>query len=112
MLVPLSYHLPAMFGSAAERAALFDDIRARGILETSDLTGFVDTTERVIEDAETRAEAARAEARHGFKSSMSAAELASVEAKITAAFDELICRHPKLSDELRDTCLLLILEVR
>jgi hypothetical protein len=43
---------------------------------------------------------------------MSAAELAAVEMKITAAFDELICRHPKLSDELRDTCLLLILEVR
>ena len=112
MLTPLSYYLPDMFGSAAERTALFDNISARGILETSDLTDFVSMTARAIEDAETRAEAARAEARHGFRSSMSAAELASVEAKITAAFDELICRHPKLSDELRDTCLLLILEVR
>lgn len=112
MQIPLSYHLPAMFGSAAERAALFERISARGILETSDLTGFVDMAALVIQDAETRAEAARAEARHGFNSSMSPSELAAVEEKITAAFDELICRNPNLSEDLRDTCLLLILELR
>jgi len=112
MQIPLSYHLPAMFGSAAERAALFDGISARGILEATELTEFVNMASLVIEDVEARASAARAEARHGFKSSMSAAELAAVEDKITAAFDELICRHPNLSEELRDTCLLLILEVR
>jgi hypothetical protein len=43
---------------------------------------------------------------------MSDAELAIVEAKITSTFDDLIHRHPTLSDDLIDACAGLIHEVR
>jgi hypothetical protein len=112
MQVPLSYHLPAMFGSAAERAALFDDIRARGILEAHDLSAFVDAVALAIEDAEVRAEEARTEAQHAALAAMSDAEFAAVELKITDAFDRLIDRNPAISDQLFEACRALIEAVR
>lgn len=119
MQVPLSYHLPAMFGTPGQRAAFFDDVRARGILEAHDLSAFVDAVALAIEDAEVRAEdaevraeEARTEAQHAALAAMSDAEFAAVELKITDAFDRLIDRNPAISDQLFEACRALIEAVR
>lgn len=112
MLIPLSFYTDAVHGTPGQRAAFFDDVRARGILEAHDLTAFVDAVARAIEDAEARADEARSEAQHAALASISAAELAAIEFKITDAFDRLIERNPALSDELFEACRELIEAVR
>jgi hypothetical protein len=94
MLVPLSFYTDAVHGTPGQRAAFFDDVRARGILEAHDLSAFVDAVAGAIDDE------------------ISEAALAAVELKITDAFDRLIERNPAISDELFEACRELIEAVR
>jgi hypothetical protein len=112
MLIPLSFYTDAVHGTPGQRAAFFDDVRARGILEAYDLRVFVDAVDRAIEDAEVRAEQARTEAHEAASALMSEGERAQLEVKITDAFDRLIDRNPALSDELFEACRELIEAVR
>ena len=112
MLIPLSFYTDAVHGTPGQRAAFFDDVRARGILEAYDLRVFVDAVALAIEDAEVRADAARTEAHEAASVSMSYAEFAATERKITDAFDRLIDRNPSLSDQLFEACRELIEAVR
>lgn len=112
MLIPLSFYTDAVHGTPGQRAAFFDDVRARGILEAHDLSAFVDAVALAIEDGEVRAEEARTEAQHAALASMSDAEFAAVELKITDAFDRLIDRNPALADQLFEACRELIEAVR
>lgn len=112
MLIPLSFYTDAVHGTPSQRAAFFDDVRARGILEAHDLSAFVDAVALAIEDGEVRAEEARTEAQHAALASMSDAEFAAVELKITDAFDRLIDRNPALADQLFEACRDLIEAVR
>jgi hypothetical protein len=112
MLIPLSFYTDAVHGTPGQRAAFFDDVRARGILEAHDLSAFVDAVALAIEDAEVRAEEARTEAQHAALAAMSDAEFAAVELKITDAFDRLIDRNPAISDQLFEACRALIEAVR
>lgn len=112
MLIPLSFYTDAVHGTPGQRAAFFDDVRSRGILEAHDLSAFVDAVALAIEDGEVRAEEARTEAQHAALASISAAELAAIEFNITAAFDRLIDRNPALSDQLFEACRELIEAVR
>lgn len=112
MLIPLSFYTDAVHGTPGQRAAFFDDVRARGILEAHDLSAFVDAVALAIEDGEVRAEEARTEAQHAALASMSDAEFACIELKITDAFDRLINRNPALADQLFEACRELIEAVR
>ena len=112
MLIPLSFYTNAVHGTPGQRAAFFDDVRARGILEAHDLSAFVDAVALAIEDAEVRAEEAHIEAQHAALAAMSDAEFAAVELKITDAFDRLIDRNPAISDQLFEACRALIEAVR
>lgn len=109
-LIP--YRVKELHGSASERVALLSDIRAAGILEAHALDAFLDGLSQALDDADVREREAFEEARHAQLASMSDAELAAVEVKITDAFDRLIARHPALSDELFEACKALIEEVR
>jgi hypothetical protein len=111
-IVPLIYHLPALYGSPAERDALLEDIKARGILEAHDLGSLIDYIRHILDDADVRIDEAHRETKDARSGGMSDAELAIVEAKITSTFDDLIQRHPALSDDLIDACAGLIHEVR
>lgn len=112
MLIPLSFYTDAVHGTPGQRAAFFDDVRARGILEAHDLSAFVDAVALAIEDAEVRAEEARTEAQHAALASMSDAEFAAIEVKITDTFDRLIDRNPAISDQLFEACRELLEAVR
>lgn len=112
MLIPLSFYTDAVHGTPGQRAAFFDDVRARGILEAHDLNAFVDAVALAIEDAEVRAEEARTEAHEATSASMSYAEFAAIEVKITDTFDRLIDRNPGISDQLFEACRELIEAVR
>jgi hypothetical protein len=105
-IVPLIYHLPALYGSPAERDALLEDIKARGILEAHDLGSLIDYIRHVLDDADVRIDEAHQEAKDARSGGMSDAEreLAAIEARITSMFDRLIVRHPSISDELFDAC--------
>lgn len=112
MLIPLSFYTDAVHGTPGQRAAFFDDVRSRGILEAHDLNAFVDAVALAIEDGEVRAEEARTEAQHASLAAMSYAEFSAIEFNITAAFDRLIDRNPSLSDQLFEACRELIEAVR
>jgi hypothetical protein len=105
-IVPLIYHLPALYGSPAERDALLEDIKARGILEAHDLGSLIDYIRHVLDDADVRIGEAHQEAEDARSGGMSDAEreLTVIEDRITAMFDRLIVRHPSISDELFDAC--------
>lgn len=109
-LIP--YRVKELHGSASERAALLSDISAAGILEAQDLEAFMTELGSVLDDADAREREAFEEARYAQLASMSDAELAAVEVKITETFDRLIDRHPALADELFEACKALIEEVR
>jgi hypothetical protein len=105
-IVPLIYHLPALYGSPAERDALLEDIKARGILEAHDLGSLIDYIRHVLDDADVRIGEAHRETKDALYGGMSDAEreLTVIEDRITAMFDRLIVRHPSISDELFDAC--------
>lgn len=105
-IVPLIYHLPALYGSPAERDALLEDIKARGILEAHDLGSLIDYIRHILDDADVRIDEAHRETKDArFGCTYDAErELAAVKAQITAMFDRLIVRHPSISDELFDAC--------
>jgi hypothetical protein len=52
MKLPLSYMLPALDGSSAERAAVLQEIRDRGIVETDDLVALCFKVEALLDHAE------------------------------------------------------------
>ena len=112
MLIPLSFYTDAVHGTPGQRAAFFDDVRARGILEAHDLSAFVDAVASAIEAGEVRADEARTAAHEAASVSMSYAEFSAIEFNITAAFDRLIDRNPALSDQLFAVCCELIEAVR
>ena len=112
MLIPLSFYTDAVHGTPGQRAAFFDDVRSRGILEAHDLNAFVDAVAVAIEDAEVRADEARTEAHQASSALMSEGERVQLEVKITDAFGGLIDRNPALSDQLFAVCCELIEAVR
>lgn len=112
MAALIPYRVKELHGSASERAALLSDIRAAGILEAHALDAFLDGLSQALDDADVREREAFEKAQHAQLASMSDAELAAVEVKITETFDRLIDRHPALADELFDACKELIEAVR
>lgn len=111
MLIPLSFYTDAVHGTPGQRAAFFDDVRARGILEAHDLSAFVDAVALAIDDRELLALGEGTEIEDDCPE-MSSAALAAVELKITDAFDRLIDRNPAISDQLFEACRELIEAVR
>lgn len=104
MNLPLPYMLPALDGSSAERAAVLQEIRDRGIVEASDLVAFCFKVEALLDIAETRELELMQdliEARRGKTSTTDIEEIRETVANGFADLSELL---PKHSDLIYNKC--------
>ena len=116
MKLPLSYMLGALEGSSAERAAVLQEIRDRGIVETDDLASLCFKIEALLDRAEQN-EATEIRLRE---------ELADRETEITQdaeeklhavrllvieAFDDLLTQLPLSADLLFAKCAHILKEI-
>lgn len=99
MKLPLSYQLDALDGSSAERSAILQDIRDRGILEAADLTAFCFKIEALLDHAEARETELLDELRDARQDQPSIAKIREIA---EAVFDDLFVRLPKSADLIRE----------
>jgi hypothetical protein len=99
MKFPLPYMLPALDGSSAERAAVLQEIRDRGILETFELTAFCFMVEALLDAAETTERETRDELRDAQHAHP---DVEKIRKAVDDVFDDLLLRLPKHADVIRE----------